>query len=296
MRRMKNNVSYSQKNYFEKWIIRKRNRITRRNKNWLCAVCGETGSGKSYLAGRISELIDPSFIPCIIENGIRSRVAIGDAAELNDILKSGTLKRGNMIIFDEAGIAIGSRDWFTEMNKVTMYILQTFRHMNIGVIFTVPDINFLDKQARALFHTYLECLKINFNTNKVLVKPFELQNNPYEGQVYKKYPRFESNAVTRFKVCKPSKEFIKRYEPLKKELSNRLGERMDIVKERLQIKERRRLTDAERMEMLDKANINVFNTNDACAFLGCDRQLIYRLQNRANLIKRGIIKQNITKR
>jgi len=254
---MKVNVPYNQRNYFERWIIRKRNRITRKNKNWLCVICGETGSGKSFLGGRICELIDPTFLPTIIEKGIKSRVAIGDAAELNRILQSGTLKRGDMVMFDEAGVAIGSRDWFMEMNKATMYILQTFRHFNIGVIFTVPYMTLVDKQARTLFHTYLECLSINYNTNKVIVKPFELQPNPYEGITYKKYPRFDSKILTRFKVCKPSIKFINMYEPLKKELSQKLGDRMTVIKKRLEIKEKIRRTDAEIMREIKEKQIKL---------------------------------------
>ena len=37
------------------------NRINRYNKNWLCIVCGATGSGKSYTALKIAETVDPNF-------------------------------------------------------------------------------------------------------------------------------------------------------------------------------------------------------------------------------------------
>ena len=278
------NVSeYGRKDYFDRWIIRKRNRIVRRNKNWLCIIVGETGSGKSYLGGRICELIDPTFLPTIIEKGIKSRVAIGDAAELNEILRSGNLKRGDMVLFDEAGVAIGSRDWYTEMNKVTMYILQTFRHMNIGVIFTVPDMTFVDVQARKLFHSYLECLSIDFLTNKVTVKPFELQSNPYEGKVYRKYPRFDSKRINRFHVLKPPKEFIDLYEPIKEELSAKLGERLDVVKGRLENKEKQKKTDMELMKIIKedfKTFTNVSGDLDAYTMqfrLGIGKDRAYRL-------------------
>lgn len=213
--------------YFNEWIVRKRNRITRKNKNWLCVACGETGTSKSFSSARICELIDPSFMPCIIENGITSRVAMGFASNFIIMITKGkelgTLKRGSMCMFDEAGVGLSSRDWYTESNKVVNYVLQTFRHFNIGVIFTVPDLSFIDVQARKLFHTYLECLKIDYEKNLAIIKPMDMQNNPRIGEIYFKYPMFHGVKITRFWVSKPPKEFIKRYEPLKVELSDQLA-------------------------------------------------------------------------
>ena len=240
---------------FQKWIARKRNRIKRRNKNWLCIMGGDTGSGKSYTAARICELIDPTFLPAIIKNGIKSRVALGETHELLNILDAGKLKRGNMVIFDEAGIAISSRDWFKEINKMIMYILQTFRHMNIGVIFTVPDVSFVDKQARSLFHTFIHCLKIDYKKEKVICKPFELQNNPYQADVYRKYPRYKGWKNTRFFIKKPAKAFIDQYEPLKVELSKKLRARAITIQDRVEIKEKTRRTDKEIMKEIKERNV-----------------------------------------
>jgi len=251
---------YSQRNYFDRWIIRKKNRINKKNKNWLCVIVGQTGGGKSYSGARICELIDPSFMPCIIENGIKSRVAMGNAADLNRILRSGLLKRGSMVLFDEAGVAVGSRDWYSELSKITMYILQTFRHMNIGVVFSVPDMTMVDSQARKLFHSYIEVLYIDYEKMKVAVKPHELQPNPYDGQVYKKYPRFESKKVERFYISKPNPAFIERYEPLKVELSEQLAERMDTVEKRINKKEKAKKTDLELAKEIRK-DIEKFKTD-----------------------------------
>jgi len=251
----KTKTKYRDKDPFEKWIIRKRNRITRRNRNWNCVVLGETGSGKSYTGARICELIDPTFMPTIMKRGIKSRVAMGETRDFLRVLDKKKLKRGNMIMFDEAGVAISSRDWYKEMNKMVMNILQTFRHMNIGVIFTVPDISFVDKQSRALFHTSLEAIKIDYKANKVLIKVLELQTNARTGKTYFKYPRFHRKRVEGFRVRKPSKEFISRYEPLKEELSVKLRERAIIETERIERKEKIRRTDKEMMREIKRRNL-----------------------------------------
>jgi ABC-type dipeptide/oligopeptide/nickel transport system ATPase component len=36
-------------------------RINHQNKNWLAIICGETGSGKSYSALRLAEMIESFF-------------------------------------------------------------------------------------------------------------------------------------------------------------------------------------------------------------------------------------------
>ena len=244
------------KDPFKRWIIGKRQRITRRNKNWLCIIAGETGSGKSYTGARICELIDPTFLPTIKRDGIESRIAMGETSKLLQVLDTKKLKRGNMVLFDEAGVAISSRDWFKEINKIIMFILQTFRHMNIGVIFTVPDISFVDKQARSLFHSYIECLEINTIKDTVLVKPFELQNNPYESNVYKKYPRSEGRKITRFHIGKPSPIFTTPYEPLKEELSKKLRNRAFTIQDRIDIREKTRRSDKEIMQEIKARNID----------------------------------------
>ena len=54
--------------------------------------------------------------------------------------------------FDEAGVGMNARDWYTIQNKILGMILQTFRHRNLMTVFTVPHISFIDVQARKLFN------------------------------------------------------------------------------------------------------------------------------------------------
>jgi len=105
------------------------------------------------------------------------------------LLNSGELHTGNMIIFDEAGVGIPSREWYSISNKVISYILQTFRRENLGVMFTTPSLDFIDSQARKLFHSYLETKHINREEKYVTLKYMNIQNNPKEGKIYYKYPR-----------------------------------------------------------------------------------------------------------
>ncbi len=188
-------------------ITRKR---IRQNKNLILAILGDTGSGKSYAAVSLAEEIDPTFNADRIVFSVRDFMAL---------LNSGKLKKGNVIILDEAGTsaAMGSREWYSITNKVMNYVLQTFRKDNIIVIFTTPDNTFLDKQVRSLLHMILVTEKIDFKKEMCYVKIFCIQNNPLYKEPYKKKPRIKIPGQPIFKlnyfgIKKPSKELTKQYE------------------------------------------------------------------------------------
>ena len=68
----------------------------RNNKNFLGFLSGPTGSGKSYCCLRIAEEVDPDFtLERVVFNGI----------DLMNLVNSGKLKKGSVIIFEEAGVA-----------------------------------------------------------------------------------------------------------------------------------------------------------------------------------------------
>lgn len=204
------------------WI---HNRIHKHNKNFLCVICGETGSGKSYSALRICELLDPEFS---IE-----QVAFSPQ-EFMALLNSGKLHKGNFLLVDEAGVTLPSRQWWSFTNRALNYILQTFRRENLGVIFTLPDLSMLDSQARKLFHMYIETERILPEQEQVLVKLFFCQNQPKLGKVYFKYPRLvdDKGQIIRydgFYIGLPSEKLIKDYEEKKKVFAETL--KQDLLAE-----------------------------------------------------------------
>ena len=192
-------------------------RINKENKNWMAMVCGETGSGKSYSAMKIAESIDEEFNVDRI---------VFTAENFMKLLNSGTLHRGNMVIWDEAGVGMAAREWYSLSNKVISYTLQTFRRENLGVLFTTPTFDFVDSQARKLFHAFLETMRINKEKRYVKVKYLIVQNNPREGKPYYKYPREIINGrrtkITGFNVGKPSVKLVHAYEKKKKEFTDKL--------------------------------------------------------------------------
>lgn len=160
------------------FISRVRQRLNRDNQNWLCALVGGTGSGKSFSA-------------LTLASKIGGKVWIVFTAEefLFLLTKNKDLSKGDVIIFDEAGVGIGSRDWYSDENKAIMDVLQTFRYLNVGVIFTVPVSSFVDSQARKLYHCIIETQCIDRETNLNYVKVFDIDFNNITNKTYNPHPK-----------------------------------------------------------------------------------------------------------
>jgi hypothetical protein len=197
-------------------------RVLRKNKNFLCVVTGETGGGKSFCAMRICQLVD---------SGFNIKKIVFTPKEFLVLINSKELKRGDCIIFDEAGTGMSSREWYTVQNILINKLLQTFRHKNLVVFFCVPSIEYIDNQTRGLFHAYLETLRRSRADEKEKVVPCKfmfMQHNPRTGKTYFKYPRCKTKdkrvtIIEQLTVCKPSKELIREYEPKKARFTKSLN-------------------------------------------------------------------------
>lgn len=116
----------------------------RNNQNVIAAICGETGSGKSWTALRIGEMTSPDF-------GIDS--VVFSAKEFLDVLESHS--RGELIIFDE-GQEFGARRSMSKKNVEMTDILTMLRFTQVNVLFTTPNIRQIDISLRRLMHAYLD--------------------------------------------------------------------------------------------------------------------------------------------
>jgi hypothetical protein len=194
------------------------------NKNFLSTITGPTGSGKSWTALSIAELTDPNFN---IDN------VIFRAKDLMALINRGTLKAGSVIIWDEAGIDLSNRNWQSVTNKLLNSLLQTFRHKNFILFFTVPYHDFIDSASKKLFHADFETQKLNKREAKVTIKPKLLQYNSNMGKWYRKYlkVKIDNNVIKirRWAVPKPSDELIKQYELKKSQFTKDLN--LDIEAE-----------------------------------------------------------------
>ncbi|MBP2029364.1 hypothetical protein J2755_000284 [Methanohalophilus levihalophilus] len=144
-----------------------RDRINNMDKNFMGVVVGETGSGKSATAVEIARKVDPTF-------EANPRIVF-TPKEFMDLIPK--MKKGQAIIFDEAGVGIPAREWMRVQNKLIGYVAQLFRHLNLCVIFTVPSMSFIDKQVKNLMHAVIETKTIDYEHNLGVCKYWKIRHN-----------------------------------------------------------------------------------------------------------------------
>jgi len=185
-------------------------------KNWVCIFTGRTRSGKSYSSVELCRKIDPNFK---IDNIVFS------AQEFMSLLKSGKLEKGSMILWDEAGVGIATREWYSVLNKSINLVFQTWGYKNIGLILTVPHISFVDSQTRKLCNTHIQTLQISKQRKVVKAKIHNLA--PMGANEIKRVrPRYYVNGevldIEYLEIPKPPAKLIHAYEKKKDEFSQNL--------------------------------------------------------------------------
>ncbi len=228
------------------WINYIKKRI-KNNKNFICILSGPTGSGKSWSALAIAEMLNKDFtVERVVFRG----------KELMRLVNSENLKKktGVVIVFDEAGIDLSSRNWQSVTNRMLNFLIQTFRHRNFVLLFTAPYGDFLDLATRKLFHAEFQTVGINKAKKTVTLKPKLQQYNSAKGKWYTPFlkavkPEIGMVKVKRWAVPKPSKELIEEYEKKKQKFTNSLNKEIEDTLENLDSggKARKRLTDRQEL-------------------------------------------------
>jgi len=232
-----------------KWI---NNRMIRNNKNVLMAVTGSTGSGKSYWCLAMAQ----SWYQYHFKKDypVDTHICFS-VTEVMMLIRDGKLKKGELIIFEEAGVNMGSLDFQSKVSKLFNYILQSFRSMNIGIIFNLPYLTMMNKQARTLIHCQFVTHSINRETTQSFCKGFFSQVNAQTGKVYDKFLRVNianrTRKIKKFGYHLPSEHLLDVYEKKKStflsEITNEYTKHMeDLEKDRLMKQSRDGLSKGER--------------------------------------------------
>ena len=112
-------------------------------------------------------------------------------------------------------------------NRTFGAIMQTFRHKNFCVFFTVPDMSMIDKQVRLLTHCVARTIGIDFSAEKCILQPYFLENDFLTG--FQKWRQFRiKTADARYRlnmirVFKPDSVMIRAYKARKEEFTKLLN-------------------------------------------------------------------------
>lgn len=184
-----------------------------RNQNVLAVITGQTGTGKSLTALEFARLIDPTF------DASQVVFTVKEFLELLNILK-----RGQVIIFDEAGVDLDSRRSSSKRNVFFSNILKTFRYLQIPTIFTLPNLAMLDKNARRLFHYWIKTRSINYKSQVCWTSFYQISaEDDWNDIVQRSLIRVrdptthEKRKITRVGFRKPPEGLVKAYEIKKDE-------------------------------------------------------------------------------
>ena len=207
------------------WIRHIVNRINN-NKNFMGIIVGSTGGGKSLAALSLAEILSPE--------GFDVKCVAFTVKEFLNLIKDPTLKQGSVIIFDEAGLAFGRRDFFSQANKAMLELLQVFRYKNFIVFFTVPDMGFVDSGAIKLFHAKFEMKRILKDERKSVLCAWEIKTNMMsnKGEWYPQCLRYKTKdmqinkSVRTLHLKKPSIALINAYEKKKENYANKIYQDM----------------------------------------------------------------------
>lgn len=136
--------------FLEPWILRRLD--PKVEENVVLLVTGQTGAGKSLSSIRLA---------CDIEEASGGHFSLDRIVfTIEDVLRlvyhtDPPLRRGSVIIFDDAGANANARDWRSQANTILAKMAQTFRYRGIMLILTVPDMSFIDVQVRKSIHAKL---------------------------------------------------------------------------------------------------------------------------------------------
>lgn len=212
------------------WVTWIKKRIDN-NMNFLAIFTGPTGSGKTWSTLSVAHMIDPDFDP-------REQLSFNFSGLMNAINKCNDKesnlgeKKYKVLIFDEAQTSVNKRDWQSRVNKLFLYLLSTFRHQNIIILFNSPYSDFLDSATMKLIHAEFEVKGWDKKEKKAHINPKLLQYNGklqkfYEHRLYVSHRGEKgANKLEYWFIPCPPKHIIDPYEEMKSAFTSKLNEQI----------------------------------------------------------------------
>jgi hypothetical protein len=212
------------------------NRVLNSNKNFLCAVTGGVGMGKSYACLRMAEdyskMFDIEFNPKYhVIDSLKELLKLITAPE-----KERKIRVGSVIVFDEPQVEGNSRSWQSDINKAMGQLISTFRNQRLVVFFALPFLDMLDRQTRIIFQGEFKVEGYDRNTKITTIKPRFLEFNKTKKDFYRKMllVRFKvkgkkvmiTTKLNKWHIPITSKEIIDVYEAKKQHFTDELNKKL----------------------------------------------------------------------
>jgi hypothetical protein len=212
------------------------NRVINSNKNFLCAIVGKTGDGKSYsglaMCEDYSEMYGIPFNPEIhVVSTLKQLLELIVNKELENNIRIGT-----PLLFEEPQVETSADEWQSELSKMLAILLSTFRNQRLVVFFTLPFITMLPKKSRMLLHAEFKVLGFDKSTGITTVKPRFLEYNQDMEKFYRKRLIIEykvegkrhliKKKLNKWLIERASDDLINKYEMFKKQFTDDLNKKL----------------------------------------------------------------------
>ena len=208
-------------------------------------ITGNLGTGKSYVSIDIGVL----WYKYHFKKDFPVNHICFDMERAMDLLTSGELKPGELIILEEVGVNLNSKLFWSKTNQFFNYYMQTYRAKQIFIVFNCPVFSMLDKSTRILVNANFITQKIDYNEKVCIVKPLFLQLNQQSGKIYNRYLRITTKNPYGYRIRKPikrmgfhlpPKELLEEYERNKNMFLDVLGKK---VLENIKVGDKKPLTE-----------------------------------------------------
>jgi hypothetical protein len=188
-------------------------RLNVRNEHWMAVVVGREGSGKSYTAIKLGELIDESF---------SADKVFFHPANVLEKLRDEDYSSGDVWVLDEAGAGIGRRSWQDSGQKKLNQALQLIRSHNVGFVFTLPRLSELDSQTQGRLQTAIEIVNKNEDRGYVQGPWFDanverMDMGTHSTSIWWTKPKISGREVGAVSFSPPSENTVEAYEKTKTE-------------------------------------------------------------------------------
>lgn len=133
-----------------------RSAVRKKDFDYVFAIDGEEGAGKSVFAFQVAKILDPDFDV--------SQIAFTADEFIKKVVNA---KPFQCIVFDEAFTGLSSRAALSEVNQLLVALMMEMRQKNLFIILVMPSFFMLDKyavlhRARCLIHVYMRNGKRGF--------------------------------------------------------------------------------------------------------------------------------------
>lgn len=191
-------------------------------KNFIIVVVGRVRVGKSWSALRLAENIDENFTVDNIVFSAQEFMAI-----VNE--KENQIKEGAVILWEEGGVGLNSKNWYSMLNRFTNLILETWGYKHLCLIITVPNFSFIDNSTRKMVNLRINCMERvkARGVVKAIAEELSVMYKPNGEELKRTVPRLSIRGwtykMTRLEIHKPSIKHRHAYEIKQLEFKKKLA-------------------------------------------------------------------------